>query len=141
MFEVITISFAFFFGLAVRQIGLPPLVGFLAAGFAINIFGPPLGLPAGVETIHRTGLEQRTFAGDRTVVLVNRAGRKTAGNQARAGRLSRSHRHRHPDRARHYRAGGAGGLVGPDTEYLGATGFYFAATSPGTASVAGFRRP
>ena len=45
MFEVITISFAFFFGLAVRQVGLPPLVGFLAAGFAINIFGPPLGLP------------------------------------------------------------------------------------------------
>lgn len=45
MFEVITISFAFFFGLAVRQLGLPPLVGFLAAGFAINIFGPPLGLP------------------------------------------------------------------------------------------------
>ena len=45
MFEVIIISFAFFFGLAVRQIGLPPLVGFLAAGFAINIFGPLLGLP------------------------------------------------------------------------------------------------
>lgn len=45
MFEVITISFAFFFGLIVRQIGLPPLVGFLAAGFAINIFGPTLGLP------------------------------------------------------------------------------------------------
>ncbi|MEX1235832.1 MAG: cation:proton antiporter [Roseovarius sp.] len=45
MFEVITISFAFFFGLAVRQIGLPPLVGFLAAGFAINIFGPALALP------------------------------------------------------------------------------------------------
>lgn len=45
MFEVITISFAFFFGLAVRQVGLPPLVGFLAAGFAINIFGPGLGLP------------------------------------------------------------------------------------------------
>jgi len=45
VFEVITISFAFFFGLAVRQVGLPPLVGFLAAGFAINIFGPSLGLP------------------------------------------------------------------------------------------------
>lgn len=45
MFEVISISFAFFFGLAVRQIGLPPLVGFLAAGFAINAFGPGLGLP------------------------------------------------------------------------------------------------
>ncbi|MCA1775494.1 MAG: cation:proton antiporter [Loktanella sp.] len=46
MFEVIIVSFAFFFGLAVRQVGLPPLVGFLAAGFAINIFGPPLGLPS-----------------------------------------------------------------------------------------------
>lgn len=45
MFEVIIISFAFFFGLAVRQIGLPPLVGFLAAGFAINLSGPALGLP------------------------------------------------------------------------------------------------
>jgi predicted Kef-type K+ transport protein len=45
LFEVITISFAFFFGLVVRQIGLPPLVGFLAAGFAINIAGPTLGMP------------------------------------------------------------------------------------------------
>ncbi len=45
MFEVITISFAFFFGLVVRQVGLPPLVGFLAAGFAINIFGPLLAVP------------------------------------------------------------------------------------------------
>jgi Kef-type K+ transport system membrane component KefB len=45
MFEVICITFAFFFGLAVRQVGLPPLVGFLAAGFAINAFGPGLGLP------------------------------------------------------------------------------------------------
>jgi len=53
VFEVITISFAFFFGLAVRQVGLPPLVGFLAAGFAINIFGPPLGLPTYTgETLH-----------------------------------------------------------------------------------------
>ncbi len=45
MFEVICISFAFFFGLGVRQLGLPPLVGFLAAGFAINAFGPSIGLP------------------------------------------------------------------------------------------------
>ena len=45
MFEVVTITFAFFFGLVVRQVGLPPLVGFLAAGFAINLFGPGLGLP------------------------------------------------------------------------------------------------
>jgi len=46
VFEVICITFAFFFGLAVRQVGLPPLVGFLAAGFAINAFGPGLGLPS-----------------------------------------------------------------------------------------------
>lgn len=45
MFEVICISFAFFFGLAVRQVGLPPLVGFLGAGFAINALGSSLGLP------------------------------------------------------------------------------------------------
>lgn len=30
---------AFLFGYAVRQIGLPPLVGFLAAGFTLNYFG------------------------------------------------------------------------------------------------------
>lgn len=45
MFEVVCLSFAFFAGLAVRQIGLPPLVGFLLAGFAINAAGPLLGLP------------------------------------------------------------------------------------------------
>lgn len=45
MFEVICVSFAFFAGLAARQLGLPPLVGFLAAGFAINATGPMLGLP------------------------------------------------------------------------------------------------
>lgn len=45
MFEVICISFAFFLGLAVRPLGLPPLVGFLAAGFAIHAFGGRLGLP------------------------------------------------------------------------------------------------
>lgn len=30
---------AFVFGYAVRQVGLPPLVGFLAAGFTLNYFG------------------------------------------------------------------------------------------------------
>jgi predicted Kef-type K+ transport protein len=33
------ISIAFLFGFAVRQIGLPPLVGFLLAGFALKAFG------------------------------------------------------------------------------------------------------
>ncbi len=33
------IFIAFLLGFAVKQIGLPPLVGFLAAGFVLNIFG------------------------------------------------------------------------------------------------------
>ncbi len=33
------IIFAFGFGFTVKQIGLPPLVGFLIAGFALNLFG------------------------------------------------------------------------------------------------------
>jgi predicted Kef-type K+ transport protein len=44
--EVVCISFAFTFGLLVRRIGLPPLVGFLAAGFAIAAVGSRLGMPA-----------------------------------------------------------------------------------------------
>lgn len=47
MFEVICISFAFFFGLVVRRAALPPLVGFLAAGFAISALGQRVGLPPG----------------------------------------------------------------------------------------------
>lgn len=44
MFEVIILSFALIFGIAARKIHLPPLVGFLAAGFALNAFGPNIGL-------------------------------------------------------------------------------------------------
>lgn len=51
MFEVISISFAFLFGFAMRQIGLPPLIGFLAAGFAVNAFGPALGSPPETSSI------------------------------------------------------------------------------------------
>ncbi|MDZ7790852.1 MAG: cation:proton antiporter family protein [Xanthomonadales bacterium] len=44
MFEVLCIGLAFFLGLAVRQVGLPPLVGFLAAGFGLNFLGQRFGL-------------------------------------------------------------------------------------------------
>jgi len=37
--DVLLITTAFVFGFTVKQFGLPPLVGFLAAGFALNIFG------------------------------------------------------------------------------------------------------
>ena len=33
------IALAFFCGLLVRGIGLPPMIGFLAAGFALNLLG------------------------------------------------------------------------------------------------------
>ncbi len=35
MFEAVTLGLALFFGLAVRRLGLPPLVGFLCAGFVV----------------------------------------------------------------------------------------------------------
>jgi len=44
MFEVFSIGLAFVFGLAVKQIGLPPLVGFLAAGFGLNWLGQRFGV-------------------------------------------------------------------------------------------------
>jgi predicted Kef-type K+ transport protein len=44
MFEVFSIGLAFVLGLAVKQIGLPPLVGFLAAGFGLNWLGQRFGI-------------------------------------------------------------------------------------------------
>jgi len=43
---VTLVGFAFVFGLLLSRIGLPPMVGFLVAGFAYNIagFAPPSGL-------------------------------------------------------------------------------------------------
>ena len=46
VFEVFAVGAAFVFGIAVRQVGLPPLIGFLAAGFFINAFGPGFGMPS-----------------------------------------------------------------------------------------------
>ena len=37
--DPVWIALAFILGFAVRQVGLPPLVGFLAAGFVLNAFG------------------------------------------------------------------------------------------------------
>lgn len=44
MFEVFCIGLAFFLGLLVKQIGLPPLVGFLAAGFGLNWISQRFGV-------------------------------------------------------------------------------------------------
>ncbi|PWG61915.1 sodium:proton exchanger [Spiribacter halobius] len=45
MLELLTISFALVFGLLMQQIRIPPLVGFLLAGFALSAWGPDLGMP------------------------------------------------------------------------------------------------
>ena len=44
MIEATWIAFAFILGLATRSIGLPPLIGYLAAGFALAAFGEHFGV-------------------------------------------------------------------------------------------------
>ncbi|MDJ0947339.1 MAG: cation:proton antiporter [Alphaproteobacteria bacterium] len=51
VFEVFAVSAAFIFGIAVRKVGLPPLVGFLVAGFFINALGPNFGMPSSTGPI------------------------------------------------------------------------------------------
>ncbi|WP_409524838.1 cation:proton antiporter [Nitrincola sp. MINF-07-Sa-05] len=46
MVEAVWIVFAFMTGLVVKMVGLPPLVGYLLAGFAIGAIGSRIGLPA-----------------------------------------------------------------------------------------------
>lgn len=51
---VILVSFAFGFGLALARIGLPPMVGFLVAGFAFNMAG--LAKPQGLDLVADLGI-------------------------------------------------------------------------------------
>tara|TARA_R110002126_G_scaffold15185_19_gene62586 strand:+ start:2044 stop:2580 length:537 start_codon:yes stop_codon:yes gene_type:complete len=53
MLEAVWIGFAFSLGLLVRLIGLPPLIGYLAAGFVIAASASEMSLPAeGPSIIH-----------------------------------------------------------------------------------------
>ena len=54
------VSFAFFFGLLISRIGLPPMVGFLMAGFAYNYAG--LEAPTGLQTIADLGVTLLLFS-------------------------------------------------------------------------------
>ncbi len=51
---VILVSFAFGFGLALARVGLPPMVGFLVAGFAFNMAG--LAKPEGLDLVADLGV-------------------------------------------------------------------------------------
>ena len=52
MLEAVWIGFAFSLGMLVRMVGLPPLVGYLAAGFVISAAQPQLNLPQGEHIIN-----------------------------------------------------------------------------------------
>ncbi len=57
---VILISFAFAFGLLLSRLGLPPMVGFLLAGFAYHMVG--LEQPAGLELVAQMGVTLLLFS-------------------------------------------------------------------------------
>ncbi|MFW5734140.1 MAG: cation:proton antiporter, partial [Oceanidesulfovibrio sp.] len=57
---VILVSFAFGFGLILARIGLPPMVGFLVAGFAYNLAG--LTPPNGLELVADLGITLLLFS-------------------------------------------------------------------------------
>tara|TARA_B100000575_G_C23140932_1_gene663924 strand:+ start:3680 stop:5263 length:1584 start_codon:yes stop_codon:yes gene_type:complete len=54
------VTFAFFFGLLISRIGLPPMVGFLTAGFAYNLAG--FEIPDGLQTIADLGVTLLLFS-------------------------------------------------------------------------------
>lgn len=54
------VTFAFFFGLLISRLGLPPMVGFLMAGFVYNFAG--LEVPEGLQTIADLGVTLLLFS-------------------------------------------------------------------------------
>lgn len=56
---VTLVGFAFFFGILISRIGLPPMIGFLVAGFAYNLAGLPE--PAGLQVIADLGVTLLLF--------------------------------------------------------------------------------
>ena len=57
---VILISFAYAFGFALTRIGLPPMVGFLVAGFAYNLAG--FSTPTGLDLVSDLGITLLLFS-------------------------------------------------------------------------------
>lgn len=57
---IILVSFAFGFGLLLGRLGLPPMVGFLIAGFAYSFAG--LAYPAGLDYMSDIGIKLLLFS-------------------------------------------------------------------------------
>jgi predicted Kef-type K+ transport protein len=83
MIEATWIAFAFVMGLAVRGIGLPPLVGYLAAGFALATFGEHVGVgprdSAALEHIAHLGVLLLLFTVGLKLKLSNLIKREVIG--------------------------------------------------------------
>lgn len=83
MIEATWIAFAFIMGLAVRGIGLPPLVGYLAAGFALATFGEHVGVgprdSAALEHIAHLGVLLLLFTVGLKLKLSNLVRREVIG--------------------------------------------------------------
>ena len=58
--SITLVTFAFFFGLLISRIGLPPMVGFLAAGFVYNMAG--FEIPDGLQLIANLGVTLLLFS-------------------------------------------------------------------------------
>jgi predicted Kef-type K+ transport protein len=57
---VTLVGFAFFFGLLLSRLGLPPMVGFLVAGFAYNVAG--FEAPSGLQVVADLGVTLLLFS-------------------------------------------------------------------------------
>lgn len=57
---VTLVGFAFFFGVVISRFGLPPMVGFLVAGFAFNLAG--LDAPNGLQLVADLGVTLLLFS-------------------------------------------------------------------------------
>lgn len=57
---VTLVGFAFFFGLVLSRLGLPPMVGFLVAGFAYNVAG--FEAPSGLQMVADLGVTLLLFS-------------------------------------------------------------------------------
>ena len=83
MIEATWIAFAFIMGLSVRAVGLPPLVGYLAAGFALAAFGEHLAIgprdSAALEHIAHLGVLLLLFTVGLKLKLSNLVRREVIG--------------------------------------------------------------